>query len=145
MEECHDAPSAGHLGEQRTFVWVSSLFYWAGLRRDVRDYVAACFTCQATKYVRDKPNGRIQPLPIPNMVWEAASMDFIVGLHPSFGFTAVMVVVDRLSKYAHFGALKSGFDAPTVARLFVDIVVKLHGFLKKLLSDRDPIYERNLG
>ena len=67
-------------------------------------------------------------------------MDFIVGLPKSQGFTAVMVVVDRLSKYAHFGALKLRFNAARVARLFVDTVVKLHGFPMKLLSDRDPIF-----
>lgn len=67
-------------------------------------------------------------------------MDFIVGLPPSQGYTAIMVVVDRLSKYAHFGALKPGFDAPKVARLFIDTVVKLHGFPHKLLSDRDTIF-----
>ena len=91
-------------------------------------------------YVRDKPNGLIQPLPIPDCVWEAASMDFIVSLPASQGYTAIMVVVDRLSKYAHFGDLKTGFDAPRVARLFVDTMVKLHGFPKKLLADRDSIF-----
>lgn len=135
LEKCYDSPR-----DRRTFTRVASLFYWQGMRRDVHDYVAAYFTCQATKYVRDKPNGLIQPLSIPDMVWEAASMDFIVGLPPSFGYTTVMVVIDRLSKYAHFGALKGGFDAPTVAHLFVDTMVKLHGFPKKILSDRNSIF-----
>ena len=67
-------------------------------------------------------------------------MDFIIGLPASQGYSAIMVVVDRLSKYAHFGALKTVFDAPRVARLFVDTVVKLHGFSKKLLVDRDSIF-----
>lgn len=132
LAECHDAPTAGHPGARRTLARVAGSFYWAGMRSDVNNYVAACVTCQATKYIRDKPNGLIQPLPIPDLVWEAALMDFIVGLPKSQGYTAVMVVVDRLSKYAHFGALKPGFDAPRVARLFVETVVKLHGFPKTL-------------
>lgn len=81
------------------------------MRHDVRAFVVACFTCQATKYVHDKPNGLIQPLLILNMVWEAVSMDFIVGIRPSHSYMTIMVVVDRLSKYAHFGALKPRFDA----------------------------------
>ena len=72
-------------------------------------------------------------------------MDFIVGLPPSHGFTAIMVVVDRLSKYAHFGALKTGFNAPRMARIFVDTIVKLHGFPAKLLSDRDSIFMSDFG
>lgn len=67
-------------------------------------------------------------------------MDFIVGLPPSNGCRAIIVEVDRLSKYAHFGALKSGFDARRVAKLCVETVVKLHGLPKKLLTDRDTIF-----
>ena len=140
LGESHDAKSAGHPGEKRTFARVAAAFYWPGMRADVRKYVASCAVCQATKYVTDCPSGLIQPLPIPDSVWAAASMDFIVGLPPSHGYTAVMVVVDRLSKYAHFGALPTSFDAPRVAKLFVNTVVKLHGFPDKLLSDRDTIF-----
>ena len=140
LEECHSAPTAGHPRVKRTFARVATSFFWQGMRTDVRDFVTACFVCQSTKFIRDKPNGLIQPLPIPDKVWQAASMDFIVGLPPSHGYSAIMVVVDRLSKYAHFGALKVGFDAQKVAQLFVNTVVKLHGFPEKLLSDRDSIF-----
>lgn len=67
-------------------------------------------------------------------------MDFITGLPPSRGSSAIMVVVDRLTKYAHFGALPTGFDAHRVALLFVDIVIKHHGFPSSIVSDRDPIF-----
>lgn len=67
-------------------------------------------------------------------------MDFIVGLPPSHGYTAIMPAVDRLSKYAHFGVLPTGFDATRVAKLFVNTVVKLHGSPDKLLSNRDTIF-----
>ena len=110
------------------------------MRADVRRFVAACVVCQATKYITDKPSGLLQPLPIPDTVWSAASMDFIVGLPSSYGYTAIMVVVDRLSKYAHFGPLHPGFDAAKEAKLFVNTVVKLHGFPERLLSDRDAIF-----
>ena len=54
--------------------------------------------------------------------------------------TSILVVVDRLSKYAHFGALPSSFDAPRVARLFVDMVIRHHGIPQEIISDRDPIF-----
>ena len=134
LRESHDSKAAGHPGERRTFARVATSFYWLGMRTDVRRYVAACQIFQATKYITDKPSGLIQPLPIPESVWSSASMDFIVGLPPSHGYTAIMVVVDRLSKYAHFGALPTGFDAPKVAKLFINTVVKLHGFLEKQIE-----------
>ena len=67
-------------------------------------------------------------------------MDFITGLPPSRGLTIVLVVVDRLTKSAHFGALSSPFSAVTAADLFVNMVVKLHGFPSSIVSDRDPIF-----
>lgn len=140
LEESHDSKSADHPGEKRTFARVVSSFFWPRMWKDDRHYVASCNICQATKYVTDRPSGLIQPLPIPDTVWVAASMDYIVGLPQSHGYTTIMVVVDRLSKYAHLGALPTGFDAPKVVKLFVSTVVKLHGFPDKLLTDRDPIF-----
>lgn len=73
-------------------------------------------------------------------VWEDVSMDFITGLPQSLGFTTIMVVVDRLSKYVHFAPLPTRFNAWRVANLFVDTVVKHHGFPNTLVSDRDSIF-----
>ncbi|XP_042035243.1 uncharacterized protein LOC121781586 [Salvia splendens] len=87
-----------------------------------------------------KPAGLLQPLPVPTQVWEDVSMDFITGLPQSRGYTAIMVVVDRLSKYAHFAPLLNRFDALRVAHLFVNMVVRHHGFPATLVSDRDPIF-----
>ncbi|XP_077215503.1 uncharacterized protein LOC143850075 [Tasmannia lanceolata] len=84
--------------------------------------------------------GSNSPLPVPQQIWEDIAMDFINGLPPSNGFTVILVVIDRLSKYAHFGALPSSYTAVKVARLFTDIAVKLHGIPKTIVSGRDPIF-----
>ncbi|VFQ64909.1 unnamed protein product [Cuscuta campestris] len=73
----------------------------------------------------------------PAEVWDSTSMDFVTGVPPSRGF---MVVVDRLSKYTHFGPLAAGYDAPKAAKFFVEIVVKHHGFPGDIISDCDPIF-----
>ncbi|GJT97993.1 ty3-gypsy retrotransposon protein [Tanacetum coccineum] len=86
------------------------------------------------------PGGLLQPLPIPEAVWEEVSMDFITWLPMSKGLTVIFVVVDRLTKYAHFSALPTSYNAHRVAELFMDIVVKHHGFPKAVVSDRDAIF-----
>lgn len=140
LYEHHSTPSAGHPGVDRTFRRVVSSFYWPNMRQEVKEFVAACFDCQTTKYSTQKPVGLLQPLPIPSQVWEDVSMDFITGLQQSRGSTVIMVVVDRLSKYAHFVPLPIRFDAWHVATAFVETVVKHHSFPVTLVSDRDSVF-----
>ncbi|GJU42159.1 ty3-gypsy retrotransposon protein [Tanacetum coccineum] len=77
---------------------------------------------------------------IPTAVWENVSMDFITGMPVFKGLTVILVVVDRFTKYAYFGTLPTSFNASKVAELFMDIVVKHHGFHKTIVSDRDSIF-----
>lgn len=67
-------------------------------------------------------------------------MDFITGLPSSKGCQVILVVVDRLTKYAHFAALKSGFTSACVAEKFFETVVKLHGLPSTIISDRDRVF-----
>ena len=87
--------------------------------------------------------GLLQPLSIPSQRWEEVSMDFITGLPKSEGKSVIMVVVDRLTKYAHFCALSHPFKASTVSTAFMETIQKLHGNLKIIVSDRDPIFTGN--
>lgn len=140
LAEFHNTPTGGHAGVQRTLARIAGKFFWPGLRRSVHDYVSNCSICQSTKPFNRAPQGLLQPLPIPGKIWHSISMDFITGLPPSGGKMTIMVVVDRLSKHAHFSALGSLFTAIQVAEIMVRDLIKLHGVPAQIVSDRDPIF-----
>lgn len=140
LHEFHASPSAGHSGEQRTYHRLAQIFWWAGLRGDVRQFVRECDVCQRNKADLRKPAGLLTPLPIPDTIWADISMDFVEGLPRSNGRDVIFVVVDRLSKYAHFMTLAPPFSAKDVAREFVKGVVKLHGIPASIVSDRDKVF-----
>ena len=140
LQVFHDSAVGGHSGREVTKKKLGSVLYWKGLNKDVRNYVRACVICQRNKPDLAAPAGLLQPLPIPNTIWEDISMDFIEGLPKSRGKDVILVVVDRLSKYAHFLALSHPFTAAMVAQLYFEHIFKLHGLPKTIVSDRDRIF-----
>ena len=102
LQEFHNTPSGGHGRFSRTYKRVATELFWEGMCADVRKFVAECPICQQNKYEMLSPVGLLQPLQIPQAIWEDISMDFIEGLPQSYGYNSVLVVVDRFSKYSHF-------------------------------------------
>ncbi|XP_010248413.1 PREDICTED: uncharacterized protein LOC104591303 [Nelumbo nucifera] len=123
----HDSPFGGHSSHATTLQRIKSLFYWKGMSKDRHQYIWSCSTCQTCKYDSSAYPGLLQSLPIPDKVWSAISMDFIEGLPTSFGKDVIFVVVDRLSKVAHFMALRHPYTTLQVAQLYLNEVFKLHG------------------
>lgn len=140
LQEYHSTPIGGHDGELKTYLRLTADWFWAGMRKDVAKFVRECDVCQRNKTITKSPLGLLQPLPIPEAVWEEISLDFVEGLPLSRGSDAVLVVVDRLSKYAYFIGLKHPFNALKVADFFVKEVVRLHGFPASIVSDRDRVF-----
>lgn len=85
----------------------------------------------------------MQPLEVPSQIWSDISMDKTEGLPKVHGKSVILTIVDQFSKYVHFIALSHPYTAATVAQSFFE-VVRLHGFPKSIVSDRDPVFTENI-
>jgi hypothetical protein len=120
LYELHATPTVGHSRFTKTYDRVKHSFFCDGMKYYICIFVIECDVCQCNKGEIVKSPGTLQTLPIPNAIWKDISMDFIIGLPKSGNKLVIMVVVDRLSKYAHFCALQHPFTASTVAQIFMD-------------------------
>lgn len=137
---CHSSALGGHSGQTATYLRLKRHFAWKGMKSDVENFVKQCNVCQQAKHSLQHPMGLLQPLPVPTGIWQDLTMDFIEGLPKSEGYTVILVVVDRMTKYAHFLPIKHPYTAATVANTFFHNIVKLHGLPTSIVSDRDTIF-----
>jgi hypothetical protein len=144
LQALHASGVGGHSGIQATYNRVKALFAWPKLKASVTAYIQGCQICQQAKSEHVKLPGLLQPLPVPNRAWSVVCMDFIEGLPKSQSFNAILVVVDKLTKYAHFLPLAHPFTALTVAQLYFHNIYKLHGLPVPIISDRDRVFTSTL-
>ncbi|KAM1037554.1 hypothetical protein ACFX2C_032358 [Malus domestica] len=103
--------------------------------------MSRCAICQQVKAERKKPFGLMQPLPIPQWKWENIAMDFVYKLPRTQNcYDSIWVVVDRLTKSAHFIPVREKYSLSRLAKLFISQIVKYHGVPINIISDRDPIF-----
>lgn len=100
----------------------------------------SCTVCQQCKYDTTAYPGLLQPLEIPDRFWSTISMDFVDGLPKSEGFTSILVIVDKLSKFGHFVLLKHPYTPYSVAQCVLNNITKLYGMPSKIISNRDPVF-----
>jgi hypothetical protein len=141
----HDDEFAGHFGYARTLELMRRYYYWPGATKEVKEYCKYCLECQKAKPSRHPPYGHLKSLPIPGRPWGTVTMDFITDLPPSLAwngavYDSVLVVIDRLTKMAHYIPVRKTIDAPTLAGRFVDEVVRLHGSPDIIVSDRGSVF-----
>ena len=97
------------------------------MKKDIAEYVAVCDVCQRVKAEHQKPAG-LQPMPIPEWNWDKLGMDFITGLpRTKAGYDSIWVVVDRLTKVAHFIPVKTTYTSAKLAKIYMSRIICLHG------------------
>nr|GEX64639.1 putative nucleotidyltransferase, ribonuclease H [Tanacetum cinerariifolium] len=114
-------------------------FWWSGMKRDVATFVSRCLICQQVKIEHQRASGLLQPLDIPVWKWDKISMDFVTGFpRTQRRYDAIWVVVDRLTKSAHFLPIRKDYSVSRLAEIFQQEIVRLHGTLSAIVLDRDP-------
>ena len=132
----HDHILSGHFGQNKTLQLIRRDYVWQKLRSFVIDYCRSCTICKHSKTPRHRPYGLLQQLPVPELPWNSISMDFIEQLPSSSGFTAILVVVDRLTKQGIFIPTDDTITSPRLAELFVLHIFSKHGVPSHVTSDR---------
>ena len=140
----HDAPMAGHFGRTKTIELITRNYTWPKLKSFVTNYILTCNQCNYCKTNRHKPYGLLQPLPIPSGPWKSISMDFIVSLPKSNNHNAILVIVDCLTKAAHFIPTTNKINTFNTAKLFLNNIYKLHGLPNNIISDRGSIFTSSM-
>ncbi|KAI3691688.1 hypothetical protein L6452_31490 [Arctium lappa] len=113
-------------------------YWWPVMKLDVARYVEQCVTCLQVKAEHQRPYGSLQSLEIPKWKWEHITMDFVTKLPKTLkGYDAIWVIVDRLTKSAHFLAMRETLPMDKLAKLYIDEVISRHGVPLSIVSDRD--------
>ncbi|WVZ76302.1 hypothetical protein U9M48_024289 [Paspalum notatum var. saurae] len=138
LSEAHDTAYSIHPGSTKMYHDLKERERW-------REYVAVCDTCRRVKAEHQRPAGLLQPLKIPEWKWEEISMDFIVGLpRTQKGYNSIWVVIDRLTKVAHFIPVNTTYSGARLAELYISGIVCLHGVPKRIISDRGSRFTSRL-
>src|ERR1044072_10003249 len=109
------------------------------MKKQAAEYVTWCLTCKKAKVEHQKPAGMIQTLDIPEWKWDSISMDFVVALPKTqTKFDSIWVIVDKLTKSAHFIPVRTTYDVSRLAEVYIAEIVRLHRVPTSIVSDRDP-------
>jgi hypothetical protein len=137
LREAHESAYSIHPGGNKMYHDLKATYWWYGMITDVAEYVTLCDTCQRVKAEHQRPSRLLQPLQWPEWKWEEIAMDFIVGVpRTQSGYDCIWVIVDRLTRVAHFIPVKTTYSRPQLTELYMSMIVCLHGVPKKIVYDR---------
>ncbi len=138
IEENHSSPWSSHPGYIRCHELISRSYWWPGMRRDIKQFVLSCPSCQANKPVNSLPRGKYSAFDHPESRWSVISTDLITDLpRTQDGHDAIITYVDKFSRMVHFVPCSKNITATEFAHVFISTVFRLHGMPDCIISDRD--------
>ena len=137
--EAHNTVFTMHLGGNKMYQDLKQHYWWKGMKRDVTEYLSKCLTCQQVKAEHQILTGLLNPLPFPQWKWDNITMDFVSSLPlTQKKHDSVWVIVDKLTKSAHFIPVRMDYLMDRLAELYMKKIVRLHSIPLSIVSDRDP-------
>ncbi|KAI3696894.1 hypothetical protein L6452_29499 [Arctium lappa] len=144
LEDAHKSKYSIHPGSTKMYRDLKLHYWWPVMKLDVARYVERCVTCSQVKAEHQRPYGSLQSLEIPEWKWEHITMDFVTKLPKTLrGHDTIWVIVDRLTKSAHFLPMRETLPMDKLAKLYIDEVVSRHGIPLSIVSDRDSRFTSN--
>ncbi|KAI3810226.1 hypothetical protein L1987_19837 [Smallanthus sonchifolius] len=138
LNEAHKTHYSVHPGADKMYIDLRSQYWWPGMKKDIALYVSKCLTCLKVKAEHQRPSGLLEQPEIPVWKWECIAMDFITKLpHTSRGHDSIWIIIDRLTKSAHFIPIREDYRVEKLARIYIDEIVSRHGVPLNIISDRD--------
>ncbi|GJW58303.1 putative reverse transcriptase domain-containing protein [Tanacetum coccineum] len=144
MHESHKSKYSIHPGSDKMYQDMKKLYWWPNMKADIATYVSKCLTCAKVKAEHQRPSGLLVQPAIPEWKWDNITMDFITKLPKSSqGFDTIWVIVDRLTKSAHFLPIRENDPLDKLARLYLNRIVARHGIPVSIICDRDGRFTSN--
>ncbi|KAI3815282.1 hypothetical protein L1987_14944 [Smallanthus sonchifolius] len=141
LSEAHKSKYSIHPGTDKMYKDLKTHYWWPDMKASIAMYVSKCLTCAKVKAEHQKPSGYLQQPEIREWKWDQISMDFITKLpRTSHGHDAIWVIVDRLTKSAHFLPIREDYKMEKLARIYINEIVVRHGILLSIISDRDSMF-----
>ncbi|MBW0470658.1 hypothetical protein O181_010373 [Austropuccinia psidii MF-1] len=146
LQEWHDCPYMGHMGEDTTKERVASTAWWPKWEQELCEYINTCERFQKEKRKQGKKYRLLQHIEEPKHPWENINMDWVTGLVPGGkeNFNACLVIVDRYSKILRCLPCHKEDAEMNIALLFWTKIISTCGVPKNIISDRDAEFTREL-
>nr|GEY24016.1 putative reverse transcriptase domain-containing protein [Tanacetum cinerariifolium] len=146
MHEAHKSKYSVHSGSDKMYQDLKQLYWWPNMKANIATYVSKRLTCLRVKVEHQKPSGLLVQLEIPKWKWDNITMDFVTKLpRTSSGYDTIWVILDRLTKSAHFLPMREDDSMDKLTKLYLKEVVRRHGIPISIISDRDPRLWKWLG
>ncbi|GJT48083.1 putative reverse transcriptase domain-containing protein [Tanacetum coccineum] len=138
MHESHKSKYSIHPGSDKMYQDLKQFYWWPNMKANIATYVSKCLTCSKVKAEHQKPSGLLVQLEIPEWKWEKIIMDFVTKLPKMInGYDTIWVIVDPLTKSAHFLPMRETNPMEKLMKLYMKEVVTRHGVHVSIISDHD--------